>query len=90
MAEVEPDDASHSPLALDLGALAAAIRARRWSAAAVTEEALQRIAQLDTGLHAFCTLDADGARAQARVDARGLKTGHHDCGAPNLNVVQVT
>ena len=79
MAEVEPDDVSPSPLALDLGALAAAIRARRWSAAAVTEAALERIALLDAGLHAFCTLDADGARAQAaRIDVR-LAAGE-DCG----------
>lgn len=36
MADVEAGDASPSPLALDLGALADAVRARRWSAAAVT------------------------------------------------------
>ena len=71
MADLEAGDESRSPLALDLGALAAAIRARRWSAAAVTEAALERIALLDADLHAFCTLDADGARAQAeQIDAR--------------------
>ena len=79
MADVEAGDDVASPLALDLGDLAAGVRARRWSAAAVTEAALQRIAPLDAGLHAFCTLDADGARAQAaRIDAR-LAAGE-DCG----------
>jgi len=79
MADREAGDTSHSPLALDLGDLADALRARRWSAAAVTEAALQRIEQLDAGLRAFCTLDADGARAQAaQIDAR-LASGE-DCG----------
>ena len=79
MGDEEAGDAAHSPLALDLGDLAAAVRSRRWSAAAVTEAALERIAQLDAGLHAFCTLDADAARVQAaRIDAR-LAAGE-DCG----------
>jgi aspartyl-tRNA(Asn)/glutamyl-tRNA(Gln) amidotransferase subunit A len=60
-----------SPLALDLGELAAAIRARRWRAAEVLDAALERIGRVDAGLHAFCTVDAEGARAQAEaVDAR--------------------
>ena len=62
---------TETPLALDLTALAAAIHARHWSAAEVTEAALARIALLDGELHAFCTLGADAARAQAAaIDAR--------------------
>ena len=70
----EPSHGDTSPLALDLTELAAALRARRWSALAVTEAALARIAALDWELHAFCALDADAARAQAEaVDARLAK-----------------
>ncbi len=66
----ELETASDSPLALDAGALAEALRARRWRCVDVTAAALQRIAALDSTLHAFCTLDADGALAQAAaVDA---------------------
>ena len=51
--------------------LAAAVRAGRITAEAVLDDTLGRIAALDGRLHAFCTLDADGARAAARaVDAR--------------------
>ena len=60
-----------SPLALDAGALAQAIAERRWRCVEVTAAALQRIAQIDGELHAFCTLDADAALAQAAaLDAR--------------------
>ena len=63
--------AASSPLEHDLGELAAGVRERRWRAADVTDAALRRIAALDATLHAFCTVDADGARAQAEaVDAR--------------------
>jgi aspartyl-tRNA(Asn)/glutamyl-tRNA(Gln) amidotransferase subunit A len=63
------DDAS--PLALDAGALAQALRDRRWRCAEVTAAALQRIDTVDGGLHAFCTLAADAAMAQAEaLDAR--------------------
>jgi aspartyl-tRNA(Asn)/glutamyl-tRNA(Gln) amidotransferase subunit A len=65
----------NSPLALDAGALAAAIRQRRWSAVAVTEAALQRIGALDGELHAFCTLDAPGALAQAGAVDAALAAG---------------
>jgi aspartyl-tRNA(Asn)/glutamyl-tRNA(Gln) amidotransferase subunit A len=71
-----PQDDSASPLALDATALAQAIRERRWSCAQVTAAALQRIADLDGSLHAFCTLDADVACARAEaLDAR-LAAGH--------------
>ncbi len=56
-----------SPLALDAAALAAAVRERRWSCAEVAAASLARIAALDGELHAFCTLDADGAMAQAEA-----------------------
>lgn len=60
-----------SPLALDAAALAAAIRERRWRCVDVAAASLARIAVLDGELHAFCTLDADGAMAQAEaLDAR--------------------
>jgi aspartyl-tRNA(Asn)/glutamyl-tRNA(Gln) amidotransferase subunit A len=72
------DDAS--PLALDAGALAQAVRDRRWRCAEVTAAALQRIDTVDAGLHAFCTLAGDAAMAQAEaLDAR-LAAGH-DIGA---------
>jgi aspartyl-tRNA(Asn)/glutamyl-tRNA(Gln) amidotransferase subunit A len=68
-----------SPLALDAGALAQALRDRRWRCAEVTAAALQRIDTLDGRLHAFCTLAADAAMAQAEaLDARlaaGLDIG---------------
>jgi len=63
------DDAS--PLALDAGALAQAVRERRWRCTEVVAAALQRIGAVDGSLHAFCTLDADAAMAQAEaLDAR--------------------
>jgi aspartyl-tRNA(Asn)/glutamyl-tRNA(Gln) amidotransferase subunit A len=65
------DDPS-SPLALDAAALAQAIRDRRWHCAEVTAAALQRIAHCDGELHAFCTLAADAAMAQAEAIDRQL------------------
>ena len=60
-----------SLLSLDLAELAAALRRRDWRAADVTEAALQRIAAVDAQLHAFCTVDADAARAEAEaIDKR--------------------
>jgi aspartyl-tRNA(Asn)/glutamyl-tRNA(Gln) amidotransferase subunit A len=60
-----------SPLALDATSLAAAVRDRRWRCADVAAAALRRIAAVDDLLHAFCTLDADGAMGQAEaLDAR--------------------
>ena len=56
-----------SPLTLDAAALAAAIRERRWRVVDVTEASLARIAELDGDLHSFCTLDAEGAMAQAEA-----------------------
>ncbi len=46
--------------------LAASIRARRVSAVEATEASLARIARLDPGLHAFITVDSDGARRAAK------------------------
>jgi aspartyl-tRNA(Asn)/glutamyl-tRNA(Gln) amidotransferase subunit A len=63
--------ADTSPLALDAGALAQAVRDRRWRCTEVTAAALQRIDAVDGGLHAFCTLAADAAMTQAEaLDAR--------------------
>ena len=52
-------------------ALAAMVRDRTLTAAAVTEHALERIEALNPVLNAFVAIDADGARAQAEaIDAR--------------------
>src|SRR4051794_26654025 len=56
-----------SPLSLDAGALAAALRERRWRCSDVTAAALARIHRLDGHLNAFCTLAADAAMAQAEA-----------------------
>ncbi|MDB5816353.1 MAG: hypothetical protein JWN23_3470 [Rhodocyclales bacterium] len=59
------------PLDADLVTMAAAVREGKISAVALIDAALQRVAQLDPDLHAFCTLTADTARADARrIDAR--------------------
>jgi aspartyl-tRNA(Asn)/glutamyl-tRNA(Gln) amidotransferase subunit A len=59
--------------------IASAVRSRQISAVEVLDDALRRIDALDGELHAFCTLDATGARAQAiEVDqriARGQTVG---------------
>ena len=60
-------DERNSPLALDAGALADAIRERRFRCVDVAAAALARIAAVDAELNAFCTLDADGALAQAEA-----------------------
>jgi aspartyl-tRNA(Asn)/glutamyl-tRNA(Gln) amidotransferase subunit A len=71
MPSISPPPSSPSPLALDAGALAQAIRDRRWRCVEVTATALGRIEGVDGELHAFCTLAADAALAQAEaLDAR--------------------
>lgn len=55
--------------------IAGAVRARRLSAGEVLEDALRRIDALDGELHAFCTLDAAGARAQAADIDRRVAAG---------------
>ena len=63
------------PCALGVCELAAAIRRRDCSAVQAVDAALARIDALDRRFHAFCTLDAEGARAAAeRVDDR-LRNG---------------
>jgi aspartyl-tRNA(Asn)/glutamyl-tRNA(Gln) amidotransferase subunit A len=60
-----------SPLSLDATGLAAAVRERRWRCVEVVAASLERIAAIDSTLHAFCTLAADTAFAQAEaLDAR--------------------
>ncbi|MCS0501030.1 AtzE family amidohydrolase [Ancylobacter mangrovi] len=71
-AQAEAEAAALDPLAAELLAgpalaLAAAIRAGRVSARAVTEAALARIAAVDPVLHAFT--DVTAARARAEADA---------------------
>jgi len=52
-------------------AIAAAVRAREMSAVESVAAALAAVAAVDDRLHAFCTLDAEGALAQAAaLDAR--------------------
>jgi aspartyl-tRNA(Asn)/glutamyl-tRNA(Gln) amidotransferase subunit A len=62
-----------------LAPIAEAVRSGRARAEAVLEDALARIATCDDRLHAFCTVDAAGARAAARaIDervARGQPVG---------------
>ena len=56
-------------------ALAAMVRDRTLTAAAVTEHALERIEALNPVLNAFVALDADGARAQAAAIDERLDAG---------------
>ncbi len=49
-----------------IGALAAAVAARRVSPVEVTQECLARIGRLDPTVRAFITLDADGALREAK------------------------
>jgi aspartyl-tRNA(Asn)/glutamyl-tRNA(Gln) amidotransferase subunit A len=60
---------------LTLTALAAAIAERKISAVEATRACLDRIARLDGRLHAFITLDADGALARARALDADLGSG---------------
>lgn len=71
-----PRTEAASPLALDAGALAQAVRDRRWRCTEVTAAALQRIGTVDTALNAFCTLAADAALAQAEALDTQLAAGH--------------
>lgn len=71
-----PATEAASPLALDAGALAQAVRDRRWRCTEVTAAALQRIGTLDGTLNAFCTLAADAALAQAEALDTRLAAGH--------------
>jgi aspartyl-tRNA(Asn)/glutamyl-tRNA(Gln) amidotransferase subunit A len=67
MSDVEMRPTADSPLELDAGALAAALRERRWRCTDVTAAALARIRQVDAGLNAFCTVAVDTAMAQAEA-----------------------
>lgn len=56
---------------MSAASIAGAVKSGRCSAVAAVEEAFRQIAVLDPSLHAFCTLDEEGARAAAeRVDQR--------------------
>ncbi|HEY3830952.1 MAG TPA: amidase [Acidimicrobiia bacterium] len=55
--------------------VAEAVRSSERSPTEVVEAALARIAELDPAIHAFCALDADGARAQAAEIERRLASG---------------
>ena len=56
-------------------ALAALVRDRTLTAAAVTEHALERIEALNPTLNAFVAVDADDARAQAAAIDERLDAG---------------
>jgi aspartyl-tRNA(Asn)/glutamyl-tRNA(Gln) amidotransferase subunit A len=60
---------------LTLSELAAAIAARKMSALEATDACLERIGRLNGRLRAFITVDADGARARARVCDADLAAG---------------
>ena len=55
--------------------IADAVRSGRVSATELVEDAYARIAELDPELHAFCTLDQEGARAAAAVIDRDIARG---------------
>jgi aspartyl-tRNA(Asn)/glutamyl-tRNA(Gln) amidotransferase subunit A len=56
-------------------AVAQALRSRRVSALEVTEACLERITRLDAGLHAFITVDVEGALRTARARDSELAAG---------------
>jgi len=58
-----------------LSELAAAIAARKISALEATDACLERIGRLNGRLHAFITVDAEGARARARALDADLAAG---------------
>ena len=60
---------------LTLTGLAGAIAARKIAAVGATRACLDRIAALDRRLHAFITLDADGALARAHALDADLAAG---------------
>ncbi|RYF69983.1 MAG: hypothetical protein EOO22_15165, partial [Comamonadaceae bacterium] len=61
----------HGRQGMNAAAMAGAVRSGQSSAAQMVDDALRRIAALDSSLHAFCTLDEAGARAAAeRIDRR--------------------
>jgi aspartyl-tRNA(Asn)/glutamyl-tRNA(Gln) amidotransferase subunit A len=60
---------------LTLSELAAAIAARKMSALEATDACLERIGRLNGRRRAFITVDADGARARARVCDADLAAG---------------
>lgn len=64
------------PTLLTIAELGAAFRARRLSPVDATQHCLERIARLDPELHAFITVTADLALAQARDAASELARGH--------------
>lgn len=55
---------------LDLVALSRRLDSGDISGRAVTEVCLRRIERFDSAIHAFCQLDADGARSQAAISER--------------------
>lgn len=67
---------SEEPGELAISALGAAFRSRRLSPLEVTEQCLQRIALRDPDLHAFITVTAESALAQARIAGDELARGH--------------
>jgi aspartyl-tRNA(Asn)/glutamyl-tRNA(Gln) amidotransferase subunit A len=70
---------------LAISELGPLLRTRRLSPVEVAEAALDRIAALDGTLRAFCTLDPERVRAQARQAERALSSGRDVgplCGIP--------
>ncbi|MDQ7830022.1 MAG: amidase, partial [Armatimonadota bacterium] len=64
-----------APHLLTATRLAAAVRAGEVSASEVVEACLDRIARLDSSLQAWVVVDADGARAAARVLDQEARVG---------------
>ena len=59
----------------DIADIARALRSGRTSAESLVDDAFARIAALDPQLHAFCTLDENGAREAARATDRSIARG---------------
>jgi aspartyl-tRNA(Asn)/glutamyl-tRNA(Gln) amidotransferase subunit A len=64
---------------MDAVALIGHVRSSKLSPVEIVEAALVRIDQLDAGLHAFCTLTPDIARAEARRVEADLMAGCDPC-----------
>lgn len=74
LAAARPNDADGLTF-LPAWRIAERIASRELSAIEVTEHFLARIHALDPDIHAFRTIDADGARAQARAADEVLRAG---------------
>ena len=59
----------------DIGALAAALQARRLTSEALLDRCLERVRSIDPRLNSFVALDEQGARAAAKASDALLEIG---------------